>query len=239
MDTTAVSPLVTAWETRSSQPFTLMGDDIVIGVLLLCFLIIAVALADKSHYLHQMIYGYSMGHTRAQSDNIRTSRSFYLRTTLLLQTCISAALVFTYYLWTKGHVGDSSQCWKYLVAGTIAAATYILIKVVFFIIVNNTLYSKQQAAAWTQVFGDTCILSGIVFFAFAMCCISFELSTSFVLIGAAVLLGIIEIWLILRAFHIFFTKKYGLLQLFIYFCTLELIPLLVLGKILTNLSPIF
>ena len=75
MDTTAVSPLVTAWETRSSQPFTLIGDDIVIGVLLLCFLIIAVALADRSHYLHQMIYGYSMGHTRAQSDNIRTSRS--------------------------------------------------------------------------------------------------------------------------------------------------------------------
>lgn len=239
MDTTVVSPLLTEWEARKTQPFTLIGDDVVVGILLLCFLIVAIALADKSHYLHQLMYNYSVGHTRAQSDNIRTSRSFYLRSTLLLQSFFSASLIFTYYQWSKGYVSDSAQCLKYLLMGVIAAAVYVIAKTALFFAVNNTLYSKQQAGIWTQIFGDTCIFAGIVFYLFAVACISFEVPSSFVEIGIVILFSLAEIWLIFKSFHIFFVKKYGVLQLFIYFCTLEFIPLLVLGKILRNLGQIF
>ncbi|MBO4444442.1 MAG: DUF4271 domain-containing protein [Bacteroidaceae bacterium] len=239
MDTTVISPLIDAWETRNSQPFTLIGDDIVIGILLLCFLIIAFALADRSHYIHQLIYGYSFGHSRSQSDNIRTSRSFYLRTTLILQSFISFALIIAYFFWRKGYITDSTQCWKYIVAGTVAAGLYMFVKFLLYLIVNSTLYSKKQTDAWTQVYGDTFIFAGILFFVFAVVCISFEVSLPFVVIGMSSILGLIEIWLIIRAFHIFFTKRYGLLQLFVYLCTLEIIPLLVIGKILLQLSQIF
>ena len=42
------------------------------------------------------------------------------------------------------------------------------------------------------------------------------------------------IGLFFKAFHIFLAKKYGGLQLFVYLCTLELIPLLLVGKALVQ-----
>ena len=96
-------------------------------------------------------------------------------------------------------------------------------------IVNAILFTPPQTKVWNQVYTDTFIILGIALFIFAIVSTFFRLSVSVLSIIALTLAALAEIWLAVKAFHIFFAKKYGSLQIIVYLCTLEWIPLLVLG----------
>ena len=59
-----VNPMLKAFEERASQPFSPMGDDVFVGILLLLALLLATVLADNTCYLRQLVASYSIGHSR-------------------------------------------------------------------------------------------------------------------------------------------------------------------------------
>jgi len=226
----SVNPMLQALEERASQPFTPVGDDVFVGILLLMALLLAVVLADSTCYLRQLVAGYSIGHSRRFSDEVRTSRALYIRLALLLLASVSTSLCLVNLLHASGSLPGRTEALTALLGGMAGVALWMLLKVTLYSLVNAILFTPPQTAAWNQVYTDTFIIMGIVSFLYAVAGTFFPLSAHVLAIIALTMVLLAEIWLSVKAFHIFFAKKYGGLHLIVYLCTLEWIPLLVLGK---------
>lgn len=224
------NPMIQAFEKWTSQAFAPVNDDVFIIVLLFAGLLLVIAITDKNCYLRQLFAGYSLGHSRRFSDEVRSSRSIYIRILLIVQACISFSLCLGNGLFASNMISSHADLLKVLLWGAVGVAAWLLIKTIFFSIVNAILFTPPQTSAWNQVFTDTFIILGIALFPFAVVGTFFNLSTSTLSIIALTMIAVAEIWLSVKAFHIFFVKKYGGLQLLLYLCTLEWIPLLVIGK---------
>ena len=228
------NPMIRALEERGTQPFAPVNDDVFILILLFAGLLMFIALADRTCYLKQLFAGYSLGHSHRFSDEVRTSRSFYIRILLLLQACISAGLCAVNGLFALGGISSRPDMLKVLLFGAAGFATWLLIKTLLFSLVNAILFTPPQAKAWNQVYSDTFIILGIALFLFAIVGTFFSLSAYTLSIIALTLVAVAETWLAVKAFYIFFVKKYGSLHFIVYLCTLEWIPLLVLVKFLVQ-----
>lgn len=234
-DNELISPIIQAMEERASLPFSPIGSDIVIGVLLGCFLLLVFAFGDESRYLLQLIHNNSIGHSKSSGDEIHTSRSFWVRLFLLIQAFVSSGLCATYLLYMNGIATDNIDTAKWLILSSLAVALYLGLKIVLYIIVNTFLYTRQQTNAWIKAYTDIFLFFGIGTFAVAVCGMFFEMSIPLFIIFLSLLIVATETALMFKAFHIFFAKKYGYVQLIVYLCTLEWMPLLVLGKIFIRL----
>jgi len=225
------NPMIKALEERASRPFTLVGDDLIVGVFLLACFLLAMALADHTHYLKQLVANYSIGHPRSLSEEVHTSRSFYMRLSLLLLAVVSISLVLVILSYASGHISSQSQAFSMLLWGMAGITAWMLVKTLLYSVVNIILSTPQQTNEWNQVYTDTFIILGILALVYALVGLFFNVSVSVLSLMALALLVFVEIWLSFKAFHIFFLKKYGGLLLIVYLCTLEWIPLLVVGKI--------
>lgn len=230
-----INPMMQALEQRAVMPYAPVRDDVVIGILLGCFLILVAAMADGSGYLQRLVSHCTSGRVHKADDEAHTSRSFYLRTLLLIQACTSCSLCLTLAAHADGLATDASSVLTFWLYGTIAVAAAMVVKFVFFRFVNSVILTKTQSTEWIQLYYDLFILSGFLFFLLAMASTFAELSMPAIRISAIAFLIFMETGLLLRSFPIFFTKKYGVLQFFVYLCTLEWIPLLVAGKAIVQL----
>ena len=98
--------------------------------------------------------------------------------------------------------------------------------------VNWVFFDKAHIAAWEQSYGDWTIISGAIMYVITVLSVLLDFPTHILTILAVSYVFLIEIGLFFKAFHIFYAKKYGVLLLIVYLCTLELMPLLLAGKAL-------
>ena len=230
------NPMIRFLEERARQPFAPVNDDVFILVLLVAGFLLVIALADKTCYLRQLVASYSIGHSRQFSDEVRSSRSVYIRFLLLLQTCLSFSLCVGNGLFASEVVTSRPDMLKALLFCAIGAAVWLLIKLFLFSFVNSILFFPLQRKEWNKVYADTFIMLGIVLFFFAVVSTFFHLSANMFSIITLTMVAVAETWLSVKAFHIFFGKKYGGLHLLLYLCTLEWIPFLAIGKFFVQSS---
>lgn len=229
------NPMMQALEQRAAMPYAPVRDDVVIGILLGCFFILVAAIADSSGYLQRLVSHCSSGRVHKADDEAHTSRSFYLRTLLLLQACASCSLCLALAAHADGLAANASSVLTFWLYGTVAVSATMVVKFIVFRFVNSVILTKAQSKEWIQLFYDFFILSGFLFFLLAVAGTFAELSMPTIRIAAIILFVLMETGLLLKAFPIFFAKKYGVLQFFVYLCTLEWIPLLVAGKAIVQL----
>lgn len=234
-----VNPMIQAMEQRASQPFAPVNDDVVIGILLGCFVILVIALADSNNYLRRLLPVGAIGRTRAADEDVHTSRAFYIRISLFVLAWCSTGLLLMNGAYASGKVSDRSSALMVLLWGAAGAVAWLLVKSLLFGTVNAVLFSRKEGKEWGQTYADTFLLWGMAVFVLAVLVVFFEMPLKAMSGAVLALVGIAEIWLLFKAFRIFFAKKYGVLQLFIYLCALEWIPLLVAGKVIVRYCTTF
>lgn len=109
-----------------------------------------------------------------------------------------------------------------------------LLKQVLFHAVNLVFFDQQHSLSWRNTYRDWLMVIGIVSYLLATVAVFLDLSHIMIAILAVIGVALAEICLFFRTFYIFCPKKHGVLQLIVYLCTLEIMPLLLAGKALTN-----
>lgn len=225
VDTTLLAEWVEGIPTR--QP--LYADDLMVVGLMVVGLILAAIMADRKRYLSHLLKSFFLPRENS-SEIIRTTNITYIRTGMYFITFASAGLLLTTYAADKQLLfANNGTLW--LVASG-AVALFHILRTLLFVVTDRIFLDKATQASWENSYANWTILSGIPLYLATVITIFFDLSSAAVLLtlGACILLQ--EICLLYKAFHIFSSKKHGILQLLLYLCTLELIPLLVAGKAL-------
>ncbi len=120
----------------------------------------------------------------------------------------------------------------------IAASCMVFIALRAFIynIVNWTFFDSESVRKWMSAFMFINSLQAFIIFPIMLLSVFIPLQYNFMIICLVIVLILYELMLFFKLNINFRTKKYGYMLIFLYFCSVELMPVLVLGHFFQKLG---
>ena len=143
----------------------------------------------------------------------------------------SLLLAILFYFYTLNYIGetfilDSQYHLIAIFLGIVMA--YYLIKTLLYTIVNNIFFNSKKNRQWMKSFLYITSIEGALLFPLVVIWTYFDISIQNGVIYVLVILSIVKILKLFKCFLIFFRQNVVKLQIILYFCTLEIIPMLLL-----------
>ena len=157
--------------------------------------------------------------------------------TRLVAVCLfslSAAMVaFTYTQYDVSYYPFPETPYILFFVFFVLSLGYFLIRRLMSNFVNWIFFRSEKIFTWQRSYTFLMSAESVIFLIFALVVVYLPVPVNIVRIIALIIVVFFEIVLLFKTNQIFFPKMYGTLHLIVYFCTLELIPLLVLQQVLT------
>ncbi len=210
-------------------PLSLRGDNIITLMLLVSFVLAMVSFSNAREFIlrqaKSFLYGYRDGLTGV------TETATELRLQLLLVTLTSfffALLFYFYYLSYKGETLAVDSPYYLIAILWATTVAYFALKALLYTVVNKVFFGSKRNVQWLKSLLFITSLEGVMLFPAVILRTYFEMNMQNVVIYFVVVLVIVKLLVIYRCFVIFFRRNVFKLQIILYFCTLEVIPLLTL-----------
>lgn len=215
-------------------PYRLWRDDWVTATVLMCFFVLTFVIRLNRHRLLSQ-FRYFFYHPRQQHEQRAIQTSLEEQSTLILIILMCLIGGVGYFEYTQNRLGIFlGQLSPYLLMGIYIGcwAAYFLVKNLTYIFANWIFFDKELRLLWKD--SATCLVSieSVFLFAIVVTSVYFNLSFETVIIAIFAVIMAIKSMTLYKTQQIFFREKYGSLHLFVYFCTLEIAPLLVITRIL-------
>ena len=111
---------------------------------------------------------------------------------------------------------------------------YFLFKICIYTIVNIIFFSSKKNVQWIKTIFFITSIEGIMLSPIVLLHSYFNMTMHYVIVSIITVLIIVKILTIYRCFIIFFMRNVVKLQIILYLCTLEIIPLLAFwGSLMT------
>ena len=157
-----------------------------------------------------------------------TSSEFRFQFFLVLQSCLLFSLVYFFYVQTQGvrtFLIDQIQVIGVYVA---VMLVYVLVKTAAFSMAGWVFFDRRRNEEWLKSFLFLLAMEGVCVFPIVMLQAYFEMPVQTTLICTMAVLVVFKILALYKSYLIFFRHSGNSLQIFLYFCTLEAIPLVAL-----------
>ena len=131
-------------------------------------------------------------------------------------------------------MGDTFIIEQYQMVGmfTFIVATYFLIRSILYWLTGWVFFSKKKNVQWQRSSLFLISAEGMLLFPIVILLTYFNITMESVMIYAFFIVIFIKILSFYKLYVIFFKRKGIFLQIFLYFCALEIVPLFVIGGLL-------
>ena len=209
-------------------PYNISNDNIISSFLLGCFILSLLAFAISKNFVVQQIKDFF--HIPRRED-IKTPTSGEVIALLFfaLQNCLMLAMAYFFYV--KTYVADTFIfAEEYLFIGLIFLIlfVYTFLKYPLYTLVNYTFFNGKNNGQWTHTMLILSAIEGALLFPAILFQSYFDSSPQYIIFYAVFVLVLVKILTFYKCYVIFFRKNGLFLQIILYFCTLEIIPLLAL-----------
>lgn len=220
-------------------PYQLRSDAVVTSIVLVCFILFSYALKHGKKYVVQRIKSLFQYKERTSLfDEASASSNRYTFTLTLITTTLAGLYIYEYISETNPILIKSVTNELLLGIYIGAALLYITFKGVVYEFVNWIFFDKERNKYWIQTYFDLVSGASFLLFPVVLLIIYFNLGiqTSKTLI--IFLLVFAKILLFYKSIRNFFKHVYGFLHFILYFCALEIIPLILFWKGITYINNI-
>lgn len=210
-------------------PYTIRGDDALTIALLLSFALLTVSLSRSRHSLSRQLKNFfrrpggDAGHT---GDDGGHGPLLPLALVCVLLLAISSTLVITDALPTD--VTELTGIMPVAIAFA-ALAVFHCLKWLVGTLVNMVFFGAEKNLQWLLLQLQISALGALTLFPLVALQMYFGFSTENALFYAGVVLILNKTLTFYKTCQIFFQEKGFCLQTFLYFCALEIVPMLALG----------
>ena len=218
-------------------PYSIHSDNILTGILLLCFMTAVVAFSNVRAFITRQFktFFYQSHHGITEV----TETAVELRFQVFLVFLAALLLSILFYFYTLVFIGDTFvlQSQYHLIMiylGVIIA--YFLLKAMTYSLVNMVFFDGKKNIQWIKSQLFITAMEGVALFPAILVRTYFDVPTQNVVFYFIFVLIIVKILSIYRCFNIFFRQKIVGLQIILYFCALEMAPLLALWGLLVNIA---
>lgn len=218
-------------------PYNVAGDDFLTSLLLGCFILVMIALAHSRDFiLRQAKNFFHIPRSEKTTEIPETSSEIRFQLFLVLQTCLLFTIIFFFY--TRTYVGDTFTIGQHqlmgLYAGVIAA--YFGAKVLCYQMVNWVFFDKKKNEQWIKPYLFIISVEGVLLIPIVLLLAFFNIAVKTALIYTLAIIILSKILSFYKIYIIFFREKGGFMQIILYFCTLEMMPLFTLWGALTSIN---
>ena len=210
-------------------PYVVRNDNLITGLLLLCFILTLVVLAHFRYYLAGQFRSLLLVPRAGRDEQGETPLELRIKCLLTLQSCLLFGIVV--YFLTHAYVAttfiiDSDYQLIFIFMGMILV--YGLLKNLFYTIVNCVFFDGKRNQQFLSMMLLVTATQGLLVFPLVLLLVYFGISYQSVLYFFAFVVFLGKIMAFYRAYLIFFRQNGGFLQIILYFCALEIVPLAVL-----------
>lgn len=210
------------------QPYQLHTDDSISALILFIFMIFVVTLSRNRKYMQkqarELFNPPREYHNLFNDEPLGKEKSITILTGLTL--LVMPLLFFS--------IHQSS-----LLVYTGIILFYYLSKKLLYHFVNWIFFDKIRNNKWNEAYSYIFSIEGILLFPFLLLSVYFDLSALQIFLFTVSVVILSKIVLIYESYIIFFPKIYGILHLIVYFCALEIAPLLFLCRALACINKSF
>ena len=206
-------------------PYTIRDDNVITSLLLICFIVTLIAFsASRNFILNQakgFFYGSKLDHAVSETSTEARFQFFFLG-----QTCLILALLYFFY--TRLYVTDTFVLSdEYQLVGILflVICCYFIVKYLVYALVNLTFFEKKNNKQFFQSHLFILSAEGVLLFPAVMMHAFFNFSPQSVAYYFTFVLILVKILTFYKSFVIFFRQNGVYLQIILYFCALEIIPL--------------
>lgn len=209
-------------------PHAAHTDNLLTTSLLLCFILFVIALAASGRSMAQQ-FKQLIFTTYDTDDNLLTGRSPFLHL-LALADCLLLG-VCSYLLATERiathYIVESHFLMVLILTGLFAI--YFLLKRTVYSLVNIVFFGGKRTLQWDGIFLFVVSAEAFMLFPLVLLLVYFDLSIENAVYYFSFVLILNKILTFYESWRIFFRQSSGFMQNFLYFCALEITPLLAVG----------
>ena len=208
-------------------PYTIHGDNIITSILLGSFILAVLAFTNARSFISRQAKNFFYASREGFTEVTETSSELRFQTYLVFLACLLISLL--YYFYTINYVGDTFvlQSDYHLIAIYLGmAVAYFLVKMLLYTLVNLVFFDSKRNVQWLKSFLFLTSVEGVLLFPAVLLLAYFDVSVENVLKYLLIVLVVVKLLTIYKCFLIFFKQNVVKLQIILYFCTLEMIPLL-------------
>ena len=225
-------------------PYNIGSDDVITSLLLFCFVLMGVSFSGVRGFISRQFKGFFYIPHEGTTEVTETAGEVRFQVYLVVQTALLLALL--YYFYTLRVIGGTfmldSQYWLIAIYAGILMA-YFLLKYLLYGLVNNVFFGSKRNGQWVKSMLFLTALEGMLLFPIVLMQGYFDITVENVETYFVVVLIFVKLLTIYKCFSIFFRQKVFCLQIILYLCALEIVPLLAvwlaLGFAVNNLKIIF
>jgi len=213
-------------------PYSLRSDNVMTLLLLACFVLFAVSLANSRRFiarqLREIFYV-----PKAEDTIFETAGEVRFQSFLVLLACLLMGI--SAFLYTTEYVTDTFMLDDDLMLVGIfflVFLAYYAIKGVLYIAVNTLFFGARKAQQFEKLFLFMVASTGVLIFPIVLVLIYFDLLLETAAYYFVFVVIISKLLTFYKLWAIFFRQNGFVLQIILYFCALEIVPLLILGGVL-------
>lgn len=214
-------------------PYTMRNDNVITGLLLGCFVVALFSLAHARGFLFRQAKNFFYVSKSGPKSVTETTSEIRLQFFLIGLTCLLFSILCFFF--SREYIAEtlilSSQ--HQLIAICFAImVVYFLLKGLLYWSVNWIFFDRKKNEQWMKSMLYLSAMEGVVLFPIVMLQSYFGISVQSAIIYAAVVLILVKLLTIYKCFVIFFRQNGAILQIILYFCALEIVPMLALAGFL-------
>ena len=220
------------------RSYQLWRDDWVTLFVLICFLLLVVVLKKTRFNITAQTKDFFFPSKNAQKEE-KAENNNSLQTSLFMMFILSIMGGLGMFVFTQNHLDlFLGQISPYMLIALYIGiwVIYFLTKVILSSFVNWIFFDKTKRKLWQKAVFYLTTAESLLFIPVIIVTVYFNLPANISLWIIVAIGLLIKILLLYKTFLIFFSKFYGTLHLIVYFCTLEIMPLLVVFKILIRVT---
>lgn len=213
-------------------PYTIANDDLITSLLLGCFILGCVSFSQSKNFILRHVKNFF--HAPRSGTTVIGETTVEIRFQLFLCLLTSLLLGILYFLYMRAFLGDTFILEQYKIIGicTGIIGIYFMFKAFLYWFTGWVFFDKRSTGQWMKTFLFILSSEGLLLFPLVMLQAYFNLSINHSIVYSLFVIILIKILSLYKSYVIFFGRGLAFLQIILYFCALEIVPLLTLWSVL-------
>ena len=215
------------------MPYTIRGDNTLTALLLGCFILMMVALSRSKRFIFRQAKDFLFEPRTNTTEMTETTSEFRIQFFLVMQTCLLLSIIA--FLYTQEWVADTfilSSQYQLIQIFFGLFVGYFLLKGLLYWAVNSLFFGSRKSERWLKSMLFLASVEGVALFPQVMVQSYFDVPLQNGMIYTLLILFLVKITTLYKGYLVFFKGKTFVLQIILYFCALEIVPVLSLWGIL-------
>lgn len=221
------------------RPYAMNRDSYIALIVITCLLFSSYIYARTNKILIQLFKDFILH--REHTSVLRNTTTNELRFLVLLigQTCVLVAICcYALSIYNNPALLDSNSSLALIGIYTLCNISYIVFKWFIYHYIGYTFFDKEKSSIWSESYFTLIYYSGFILFPICLVIVYLQINATSALILCLIPLVVVKLLILYKAIKLFCIRYLYILLFILYFCTLEIMPLLIFCKGISILNKV-